>query len=554
MADTLARPPLPTTEADRERVNHSFTRRQLLYSRHESLVTALLYRRLGKERVEAMGAPDLSANPYLQVHQQIAVLYDDEPGVRAPSASEALVSGLAEIGYWPLMQRVQRDTLGLREMGMRLDVDPDSGTLDPRAGRVVPRPVFPDLIESVIVNPRAPHTPLGLREWVLGARGWERHETDISDPDAPTYRITDADGKDITGDVIRSAPAGGYVGEAYPWRWTSGPLAGRPRLPYVLYHAARTGHVFDPYAYREVVDGSLILCVHLTMYGHVLQNAAWTQRYAFGIDVDGTRIVGTEGNQRAEAVVDPAVVVTGSPREGMTSPIVGQWSPPMDPEAMLRSIAAYERRLLMLLNVQAADVTRQEADVRSGYSLAVSRESVRAVQRVFMPQFRAGDQELFSLAASMCNGQWGTSYAEDPALYRISYQGLPATPDEEERAAKAIEAEVAAGRLGPVTAYRRRYPGATEEEAIEALVEAQVEREAVDALVAARRASLGLRGPSTNTRAVGDVQAIADIVGRAGRGEIPVGAARAMLQSVCGISPQDADAITAGVVPPTPGT
>ena len=504
----------------------------MLYSQHEPLLLELLHQRLGPERADAYGRPDTTANPYLSLWSQIAVMYDAEPCVMAPAGSEPLAEMLAELGWWASMQRTQRDTLGLREMLVRAEADPVDQA-------VTWRPVFPDLV-SVTTSPRRPDVPVRIREWVDGDLGWELHDTSIDPREgAPFHRVYDATGKvDVTQDRYGRR----FEGLAYPYRYTDG----TPRLPYTIYHAAKTGFVFDPYTLREVVDGSLILGVLLTFYGHVVQNAAHSQRYMFGVVPHGAQVVGREGVQRTEVVADPATIFTGDLSEGVSAPVVGQWSPPMDPEALLRSIGMYERRLHLLANVQPSDVTRQEADIRSGYSLAVSRESVRAAQAVYQPQFLRGDQDFFSLAAVISNRAFGTSYSERGADYRIRYMGLPESPGEVEALAKEIQLELDAGRIGPVTAYRRRYPGKTAEEACDDLVAAACEREMLEERI---REARGAEVDRPTTTDAGKVQSVSELVAKAGRGEITVEACRAILVSVVGLSPETAE----GIVMTIPG-
>ena len=520
---SLGMPPPFDSLADRERCDHTAKRRALLYSRHESLLRQELVARVGEVRAEAYGRPDTTANPYLSLWSQIAVMYDAEPRTMAPAGSEALCEMMADVGYWPGMQRVERDTLGLREMLVRFEADPVDGV-------VTHRPVFPDLV-SAEAEARRPDVPIRIREWVDGPFGWELHDTSIAG--VPFHRVYDASGKvDVTADRYGRT----FEGAAYPYRYSNG----APRLPYTLYHAAKTGFLFDPWTLREIVDGSLILGVYLSFFGHVLQNAAHSQRYMFGVNPHGAAVVGREGVQRTEVVADPATIFTGDVAEGVNSPIIGQWSPPVNAAELLASISMYERRLLLLANVQPSDVTRQEADIRSGYSLAVSRESVRAAQALYQPQFLRGDQDAMVCAAVISNRVFGTSYSERPRDYRIAYQGLPESPGELEALSKGIQTELDAGRIGPVTAYKRRYPGTTDEEACAALVDASIEREVVEARIREARMAEVDRAVVNDT---GKAQAVSELVAKVGRGEVPVEAACVIMVSVIGLSQETAEAI-----------
>jgi hypothetical protein len=154
----------------------------------------------------------------------------------------------------------------------------------------------------------------------------------------------------------------------------------------------------------------------------------------------------------------------------------------------------YERRILTLAGIQSPDVTRQDADIRSGYSLAVSREQVRTLQRVYEPQFRRGDLQLCAVSATLLNRANGTHYAEEPSAYRITYKGLPKSPGERMAELAEIKARTDAGLVGPVTAYQELNPGTPFAEAFTRVVDARLEASAVDAAVAARGAS-----PTTGT-------------------------------------------------------
>ena len=85
---SLGTPPPFDSLADRERCQHTEKRRALLYSRHESLLRQELVARVGEVRAEAYGRPDTTANPYLSLWSQIAVMYDAEPRTMAPAGSE----------------------------------------------------------------------------------------------------------------------------------------------------------------------------------------------------------------------------------------------------------------------------------------------------------------------------------------------------------------------------------------------------------------------------------------------------------------------------------
>lgn len=469
-----ALPPIPKDTDEQMRVEHTRLRRRLLYSQFASDLDQRIRQAVGNVKADAWKPLDLTANPYLAIWQQTAVLYDVAPDVVAPVGSDPVLAALTAAGAWPLMQRVQRDTLGLREMLLRVSADASGG--------LVVRPVFPDMVQ-VEVSPSDPSRPIKIKEWLFDpAAGWVRHVYDIRDPLAPSYSVYTAAGLDVSEAIL----GGDFTGAAYPFRREDG----TPILPWVLYHASETGCVWDPYTMREVVEGSLMLGVYLTYWGHVLRDASWPQRYVIGARVLGADTVDGEGNilaGRREVVTDPATLLEMEMDPTFSGqPLVGQWNASADPEKLLTSISMYERRILTLAGIQSPDVTRQDSDIRSGYSLAVSREQVRTLQRVYEPQFRRGDLQLIALAAALLNRATGNGYAEESAAYRITYQGLPQSSGEVLAELAEIKARTEAGLLGPVTAYVELNPGTPFDEAFERVVAARMESAAVDAEVMAR--------------------------------------------------------------------
>ena len=419
-------PPPPSDPTEIRRIEHTRLRRRLLYSEHEQDLNELMERQLGTIRREAWGAPDMTANPFLSLWEQSARMYGVAPDVEHPDAAgQELAALIADTGYWALMQRVQRDTLALREMVMRIDV------VD---GGLVFRPVFPDLVEAS-AHPRRPDTPTTLAEWEhIPEFGWVRRSASIVGQ--PHYSATasiDGQDVDVTADVIGS----GLPIDA----------SGAPSIPYVVFHAAECGWLFDAFSNREIVEGSLIIGVLLTFYQHICRTSAFSQRYAAGVLVEG---VGTEANggeaARQEIVTDPATLLMLAVREG-SSPLIGQWAPSADPEALLRSISMYERRIMTNAGLMPQDVTRQSADVRSGYSLAVARESVRDMQRLHEPQFRRGDLAVIRAAAIALNSAGLGSYPEDG--YTITYRGLPPSPVEDRVKLDAVMGMIEKGVLTP---------------------------------------------------------------------------------------------------------
>lgn len=533
---TISLPPpvLDDSVGEIRRIEHTRLRRRLLYGEFEGDLVERLMLNIGHVRRAAWGQVDMTANPFLSMWQQAAALYDTEPKMLAPPASVPLLDEVAELGFWAQQQRVQRDALGLREMLVRVDAEED--------GPLSFRPVFPDMV-TCESRPRQPSVPVRVREWVEDPNlGWVRHDVDVRVPAAPRYVVTTTKGDDVTGDVL----GGQFSGGAYPFREDDG----TPILPYGMYHSAATGCLFDPYTFREVVEGSLNICVLLTFYGHLVRNAAWAQRYAVNLEPLGLDVIAPEGERssRRDVVTDPATLLLLRAVAGEGQPLIGQWSSPGDPEAVLRSINMYERRIQLIAGFAPPDVTRQEADIRSGYSLAVDREALRARQRTFEPQFRRADQNVLRIAACLSNRARGTGYSENATDYRVDYQGLPESPAEVRLRLDEVAAKKAAGMLGPVSALREFEPALTYDEAVLRLASASAEKADVDEAVGGLLAAKGIKSPPPIVEIdVGKMVALAGLLEKAQAGLVPVESVKELAVAM-GLPPERADALVAPIV------
>jgi len=436
--------PLPRDPAEAQRVEHTRLRRRIVYDMHHQDVLSRLAQTVGTVRRDAWPPADLSSNPARHVYSQLAGLYRKSPMVIPPDGGEMVAAAMADSGLWSLMSRVQRDTLAFNEMLLHVSI------VD---GQPVYRPVYPDMV-SVVTDPARPDVIVEVREWMEHEGSWARVVTSIDG--TASYRAETPEGADISQDVL----GGRFVGVSYPWQ-----VDGRPVLPYVCYHAAETGHQWDAYSGRGVFEGSLNLAVQYTMYAHVLADASWAQRYAIGVEVDGLDAT----NAQAEVVTDPASLLMLRAQAEVGQPVVGQWSAPQDPAALLSAIERYERRIMDTALGQIG-VTRQDSDVRSAMSLAVSRESQREAQAAYEPQFRRADIQLMRLTAGLLGGPVDG--------WRIRYQSLPRDPRElqmeVDRTLKLIES----GLLDRVSAYQSMHPGLTRDEAEQAVQRiAQINRQ-----------------------------------------------------------------------------
>jgi hypothetical protein len=317
--------------------------------------------------------------------------------------------------------------------------------------------MFPDLLEA-LADPSEPGQPVVLTEtrWEPGV-GWVRVTWDAR---VPTYTARDDKGRDVSAVVL----GGQFEGDAYPYR-----VEGRPVVPAVLYHAAETARLWDPYTGAEIVEGALRLGVFLTFFGHVLRNCAWSQRYAAGVEFAGQGAESQDGAQaaRREIVTDPATVLLLAVADGGGQPMVGQWGPPIAPDTLMRAIGQYEERLVEAAGLRV-DVTRQTSDVRSGYSLAVARDAIREAQAVYAPLFARCDARLLTLTAALMGrpaGEWS-----------VIHSGLPQSPAERQAAVNEVTTLLDKRLIGRVEARMRLNPGETEAQARAALARVDAEQ------------------------------------------------------------------------------
>lgn len=415
--------PLPSNLAEVARVEHTRLRRRITNGEGLQDFKNQLFQNFGPTRAQAIGEPDASLNPLDDNCSAAAALYDLHPRVGNTDAASvpALVRLVDDALLYSLMPRVQKDTLVQREELIRADVRLDAGS--PVATF---RPVYADMVE-MRADPRNPAQPIELFEWVErtppgGGQGtvWTRERWSIDG--VPVHQVLSADGlEDLS--PFYGLPRGGARGDQYPAIRLSDR---RPFLPYVLFHAAQTGHLLDSFYKRELVIGTLNVVGAWTYYLHVLERASHGQRYIGGGQVAGT--VGKDG--RLQATGDPASIVEilKDPRDTGGQLLIGQWGAPVDPLAMARSIGIYQERFNTYTGV---DFRRQSdaSDPRSGLAIVADTAARRGAQRKFAPVFAPSDVQLLSITAALANiALRGRYFAEDG--WTIEHVGLPPSPEE----------------------------------------------------------------------------------------------------------------------------
>lgn len=448
--------------AEAERWRHTRLRRRMLDGTHREDVVKALAARVGGTRAQAWSdTPILSTNPYAAICRELSVLYAEPPRLYHDGAAAGDVAELETLlqraGLWGMMARVQRYTLGLRECLVRIDLE---------GGKPTFRPVYPDMVIAV---PREdqPDQPVRVQELrlrqVRTGRGAERVWTwdvlDVSDPSSPVWEVrevvTDAKagyiGKDLSGALWGEEAR--KSGGAYPFRLADG----TPFVPYVAYHAERTGdRLWDPWSWIELVEGSLDLVIKSNLLDHAFLQASWPQRWMIGAEVVGAEIDG----KRREVITDPATVLQLQKAEGFEGqPTIGQWQPGGDLATMSEVIGADAARLATEAGVSAADLQRLNSQ-RSGVSISLTNEGKRAQQRRYAGHFRESDQLLVGRVAAMLNRIAGSALPEYG--WSVLYRELPLSPDEL-TARRAHVLELLDKRmLRRVDAFRELNPGLSE--------------------------------------------------------------------------------------------
>ena len=458
----LVRDAVPEWE-EWSRIVETAQRRRILYGEWGRDIVQRIRREVGDVRAELWGEPELSANVALSACSAVAQLYHQPPHITGSGAA-TLTRLLDAAGWAPMMQRVQRDTIGLREMHMRVTLDRDPLTDE---DRLVLLPVPPDLV-SVRLDPLRPTRPLEIRHYVWRDNRWTT-DLYVVDGDRAEWRCVSSDGGEdlspryLMGPDGQPAPAGGFRGDAYPWR-----VAGRAVLPWVTYHAAITGHYYDWRTMREAFDGTLSIAVLWTYWRHILQTASWPQRYLINLDVAGA---GADAERRY-LEPDPTLILrlTQDMETAGTTATAGSFDTSANVHEVAEALMAYERRILAYAGLSPSEVMRSSGDPRSGYALAVTRDGQRESQRRFAPVFRMSDRELMALIAGLV----GLSNRS----FNIEYTLMPLSAAEQKGERDHVIDTVAAGLMSRAEAYQRLNPQLTPDEIATRLAAIDTERRA----------------------------------------------------------------------------
>jgi len=462
--------PDPMTEA---RWEHTSLRRQMLTGQWHDILVEEIERHVPTDRARAWGVPDMSSNIFKSATQALSVLYQEPPTIGVmnamPNQADDLLSSdglIDKAGLWPLMQRIQMFTIGLRECFLRVDINNDGTGL-------LYRVVTPDFVyaEAPAGDPSNPNL---LEEYRLrldeesNKYMWTIDSFDLRDSNNPKYEVYTINQNGERNENVTARFLGGVMsGSNYPYRDSSG----KAFIPYTLYHAEVHGGLFDAFNGAENVAGALNGSVLYTYFLHLSRDCAHPQRWILGAGLAGLDMYDNNLSSRRNAIAtDPASILVFSADPDLQpgqQPQIGQFQAGGDVEKTLAAIHAYERKIASNSGINPSDLQKGSSDPRSGYAISLSRSGLREAQRKFRPAFSRGDVRTLELSAMISNIYLNTNFPESG--YRIEYHAIELSPEEQKAQREQLLQLVAAGLMSKVEAIQVLHPDLDEEEAIQKL-------------------------------------------------------------------------------------
>ena len=476
--NTIPSKPIAPTNHDETRWNENALRKRLLTGEYFQDLEDELYRHLPTDRREAWGVADESSNPFEQVTRQLATLYHEQPQITNSEGDIQKLVGregyVQKAGLFSLMQRFQQFTLGIRECIMRIDIA-HTPTNQPGVNY---RVVTPDFV-YMEASQDMPDTPLlymelRLREDEKKELIWVYDYIDIRDENNPIFGMYKAESDGNIGKDMSELYMGheAMKGESYPFRDSQN----KPFLPLVLYHAQKTGYLWNSFDNRPLVSGTMTSMVLFSMFVHCVRDCSHPQRYIAGLQISGLSSLDTDLTSRRQSIsTDPSsILVFHQDLDATSQPLIGQFQAGADPKELLEAIASYEYRVAVSAGISPSELTRTSSDPRSGYSLSVSRAGQREYSRAMAPIFRKYDEELLTKTAMLCNRYLNTNLPERG--YRVHYQTLQLSPEELKAIREDVIQKMGAGLMSPLDAIKAMYPDLDETGAREKLLQIRRER------------------------------------------------------------------------------
>ena len=484
--------PLPGGEDERSRRKEAARRRRILTGLWRQDLTSEVAAFFPPETAGQLASTvDMSKNLMGRAASDLAALYHEPPVISHDVLDdlEPFTDALDASGLWQLSQDNQRSMWAVRESLLRVDWVEATGKLQFRN-------VDADLVWAV-ADPNDPDLPVALiearpRTFALDGEKpqsrwtWDYIET-RTDEGGPFYRVllpaentNDLkEAKDITSAILG---VDAVEGESFPWR-----VGDKPVVPYVLFHAMRTGRLWDGWRLKELVCSTLRVGALWSHWGFCVRDASHPQRWMAGGKVVGGKVVsGGSTAARHEVPLNPASILVIE-AEGAGVVQAGQWQAGCDPERLQLAIQSYERAALLDVGLETDDTQRTGAAM-SGWAIAIKRSSVREKQQIMEPGRRRGDLLVLAMAASLLSRFGSMALPEDG--WGITYKGLPLSPVEVETRTKQAKEDIDLGLASLVDVLIARNPGWSREQAIAHLEQVRQER-AMFAVAQAPRGGFG---------------------------------------------------------------
>lgn len=457
---------MPTDTFEAARWACTRRRERLLTGTWDEDLEQRLFLQFGPVRRGAVGPRSKALCLYKRVCEELAVLYNEQPDTwhEGGEYDEYLSQGglLYEAGLWPGMRKFQVYTLGDRQGLKRIGWEDGRLTFQRRSPATV-------LAWSSAADPGKP-IRLQALTWFpsLGGKGeWAWETWDIADPDSPWHGVLEFDARteiyNSGADVTVQALGESY--DDYPWRFTRGVNAGRPFMPWVLYHAEIPDALWDPFSWEELVDGSLDVACQATYFQHLQFRASWPQRVLVDGEVQGVKVQDTAAGARQDLPADAtSALMVKTDKEmgqGRQAQVVS-WAASGQRE-FIESMDDYTRMASDVAGIDAAHIARGSGDAWSGAALSVSRDGKREAQAVYGPQFRRGDEELLAKAAAVANIFGGYDLPEDG--WRVRHKAIPMSPQERKALREHHAEQIALGMMSHVDAMIEQNPGMTRDQA-----------------------------------------------------------------------------------------
>lgn len=439
--------PTPAEMEDASRWRLTALRERMLLGDWYSDLTEELGQFLAPEVLARMTHPDVTRNALKSFSEQSNVLYSSAP---MTSAGAADLAPITPTELWPLRQRGNLLTIGLRDSYMRCDWYTGTG--------IAYRVVSPSYV-CAWATPEVPTQPVVVKELRLRTATGEKEarwvwETwDTRDPLAPVFTIEREDVDRASGKrgLVDVTALYYDVSKGYPYV-----RSGLGVMPYVAYHPEITDQLWHWNERRELVDGTLKVGCLWTMWLHGCRDCAHPQRV--GTDLDAPSAVTTDGLRPVDKIaLDQSSILMLRSIAGRNGSVT-TLAPGMDPKTQAEAILAYEAGLAQQAGMSAADVQVGGTSGMSGWAITVSRDGQRRVWAAQEPAARMSDRLLLATAAKISNAYGGTSLPEAAADYSITYAPVGRTGEEIKAEIAEVESLESAGYIGPIDAVRRIHP------------------------------------------------------------------------------------------------